>query len=379
VCSGPAIVGSPNVNVNSRPALRIQDVGMHAACCGPNMWTASQGAPTVFINGRAAYRMNDPASHCGGVGRLVQGSADVIIGDLTGGGAAAGGSSVDGQGTGGSTQSSSGSGATASSTTGGATAGGGDGAAGEAGQGRTTTGADPSTSPARTDRRGAEPTAPVDEHWIEVQLVDDAGKPVGDEPYVLTLPDGRERRGHLSQQGVLRLDHLRDAGTCRVRFPLRDEEIADVVESSAARDPLHFVAFELLDADGAPVAFEPYVVHFPDFSRHEGRLDDQGTVRFDTRLTGRFRIMFPDRDPSELEASPEVEASTPPAAGSHHVDFGLVDEAGAPVAFEPYVLELPGGRVLRGALDADGRARVETGDEGVARVSFPERDPETIE
>ena len=47
---GPAIDGSPNVNVNSRPALRVGDHGMHAACCGPNTWTASAGSGTVNIN-----------------------------------------------------------------------------------------------------------------------------------------------------------------------------------------------------------------------------------------------------------------------------------------------------------------------------------------
>lgn len=375
-CSGPAILGSPNVNVNGMPALRIQDVGIHAACCGPNMWVAMQGAPTVFINGRAAYRMNDPASHCGSVGRLVQGSADVIIGDQAGGGGGAGGGRIDAQGSSGRTQSSSGETGTASSSTKSGTNGpGGGGGAPDAGHGP---GA--ARGPSRaTDSRAPAPDAQVDKHWIEVQLLDDAGKPVAEEPYILTLPNGRLRRGHLSKEGILRLENLRDAGNCKIRFPLRDEEVADVASSSRAADPLHFVVFELLDPDGAPVAGEPYVVHFPDFSRREGRLDEKGTVRFETPLTGSFRIMFPDRDPPELEASPEVEESTPPAAATHRVDFGLLDENGAPVPYEPYLVKLPSGRVLRGALDADGRARVETGDEGAAHVIFPERDPGTIE
>lgn len=50
---GPAVCGSPDVNVNSRPALRVGDSGIHAACCGPNTWQAVQGAPSVFINGKA--------------------------------------------------------------------------------------------------------------------------------------------------------------------------------------------------------------------------------------------------------------------------------------------------------------------------------------
>lgn len=87
---GPAIAGSPNVNVNARPALRVGDSGVHAACCGPNTWTAAQGAPGVFINSKAAHRMGDSDNHCGGIGRLIEGSGNVFIGNLSGCGGAAG-------------------------------------------------------------------------------------------------------------------------------------------------------------------------------------------------------------------------------------------------------------------------------------------------
>ena len=77
---GPAITGSPNVLVNGRPALRVTDQGIHAACCGPNMWNAIIGSATVFINYLPAHRMGDTDMHCGGVGTLVEGSLDVIVG-----------------------------------------------------------------------------------------------------------------------------------------------------------------------------------------------------------------------------------------------------------------------------------------------------------
>ena len=77
---GPAIMGSPNVNINSRPALRKDDTGVHAACCGPNMWTAKSGSGTVNINGKGAHRLSDQNTHCGGTGMLIEGSANVIIG-----------------------------------------------------------------------------------------------------------------------------------------------------------------------------------------------------------------------------------------------------------------------------------------------------------
>src|SRR5689334_20842462 len=77
---GPAINGSPDVNVNGRPALRVGDNGVHAACCGPNMWTAAAGSGTVNINGKAAHRLNDADTHCGGSGKMVEGSGNVFTG-----------------------------------------------------------------------------------------------------------------------------------------------------------------------------------------------------------------------------------------------------------------------------------------------------------
>jgi len=77
---GPAIEGSPDVLINYRPALRVGDKGIHAACCGPNMWTAVKGSGTVFINGKGAVRKDDTAQHCGGVGQLIEGSPDVMVG-----------------------------------------------------------------------------------------------------------------------------------------------------------------------------------------------------------------------------------------------------------------------------------------------------------
>lgn len=85
-CVGPAIVGSPDVVVNDLPALRVTDVGMHAACCGPNMWTARKGSPTVLINNLQAHRRGDDDLHCGGMGALAVGSPNVLVGDSGSGG-----------------------------------------------------------------------------------------------------------------------------------------------------------------------------------------------------------------------------------------------------------------------------------------------------
>ena len=79
---GPAVTGSPTVFVNGLPALRVDDIGVHAACCGPNMWRATTGSSTVFFDKKPAHRQGDQDLHCNTtVGSLIQGSPDVIVGE----------------------------------------------------------------------------------------------------------------------------------------------------------------------------------------------------------------------------------------------------------------------------------------------------------
>lgn len=87
--SGPAVAGSPNVNVNGRPAIRVDDPGIHTACCGGNTWNAQTGSKSVFINGKPAHRLGDVVRHCGGVGKCIEGSGNVIVGDEGGTGGTA--------------------------------------------------------------------------------------------------------------------------------------------------------------------------------------------------------------------------------------------------------------------------------------------------
>ena len=79
-CVGPAIQGSPDVKVNGKPALRVDDPGQHSSCCGSNTWQAQAGSGTVFINNKAAHRLGDAVKHCGGDGKLIEGSSNVITG-----------------------------------------------------------------------------------------------------------------------------------------------------------------------------------------------------------------------------------------------------------------------------------------------------------
>lgn len=99
---GPAIAGSADVLTNGLPSLRVGDQGIHAACCGPNMWSAKTGSATVLINGRKAHRLSDMTKHCGGMGQLIIGSPNVLVGDSSSSGGGAGQSTTSS--TGGSAQ-----------------------------------------------------------------------------------------------------------------------------------------------------------------------------------------------------------------------------------------------------------------------------------
>lgn len=83
---------------------------------------------------------------------------------------------------------------------------------------------------------------PVKTTWIEIELVDQNGKPVASEPYRVTPPDGPARTGTLDDRGFARVDGI-TPGTCEVTFPKIDgrewsangpSKTGDVRETSSA-------------------------------------------------------------------------------------------------------------------------------------------------
>lgn len=78
---GPAVNGSTDVFINKLPAIRLDDPGIHMACCGPNQWKVAKGSPSVYVNGKPLARMGDKTKHCGGNGTLIVGSPNVFADD----------------------------------------------------------------------------------------------------------------------------------------------------------------------------------------------------------------------------------------------------------------------------------------------------------
>lgn len=67
------------------------------------------------------------------------------------------------------------------------------------------------------------------------------------------------------------------------------------------------------------------------------------------------------------EAAPGRAVRTPKT----WIEIELIDEKGDPVPSEAYRIQLPDGRVVRGHLDSNGRARFGNLDPGACEVSFP--------
>ena len=76
--------------------------------------------------------------------------------------------------------------------------------------------------------------------------------------------------------------------------PAPAEPAPPVPAPPARARPKTWVAIELVDEDGNPIAGEKYRVELPDGSVAEGALDAQGHARFDAIDPGSCKVSFPD-------------------------------------------------------------------------------------
>jgi len=85
----------------------------------------------------------------------------------------------------------------------------------------------PKTTPLQDEEAAKEEKGaaqqPEEQHWIEIELLDDEGKPVADERYFVELPDGTSLSGRTDGQGRARVEGV-DPGTAKVSFPDLDKK-----------------------------------------------------------------------------------------------------------------------------------------------------------
>ncbi len=179
---GPIVgPGNPQTLIGGIPAAVVGDM---CICVGPPD-VISAGSFTVLIGGKPAARMGDMTAHGG---MITAGCPTVMIGD-SGGGA-------------GSPQA--------------ATMG----AAKVAGSAFTRTGC--ASKGAIAAHEGSPLFTRGDpakkKSWVEIELVDQQGKPAAYERYRVVPPGGEPIEGFLDEKGFARVDGI-DPGTCQVSFP----------------------------------------------------------------------------------------------------------------------------------------------------------------
>jgi uncharacterized Zn-binding protein involved in type VI secretion len=174
------------------------------------------GSPTVFINNMMACRMGDivvekPGLAMGPANPILMGCPTVLIGEVGMGStiptrigeAMTSMSSVIGGDAGSTAQSL----ATASQNAAATVSLAGQDALSQA------VGVDPSqNSSAASDKKV----------WVEIELLDQDGKPVPNEPYRIELPDGSATEGSTDDRGRARVDGI-DPGNCKISFTSLDQ------------------------------------------------------------------------------------------------------------------------------------------------------------
>ncbi|MEA2563912.1 MAG: hypothetical protein QOH06_5416 [Acidobacteriota bacterium] len=73
-------------------------------------------------------------------------------------------------------------------------------------------------------KQGKPAPEPEQKHWLEIELLDDEGKPIANERYFVELPDGSKLSGRTDSQGRARAEDV-DPGTAKVSFPDLDKKM----------------------------------------------------------------------------------------------------------------------------------------------------------
>jgi uncharacterized Zn-binding protein involved in type VI secretion len=209
--------GSPNVLIGYMPAWRAL-IDTHA-CPAVNITGADgvgvvmMGSPTVLINYMMACRMGDivvevPGLALGPANPIIMGCPTVMIGDV--------GMGAPGPATMGAMA-----GALGGST---AVAAHSLAQASEEGVGLVRIAGNPLLSQAIGDGgpNSSENGQAQKKVWVEIELVDQDGKAVPNEPYSIQLPDGTVSEGSTDSDGLARVDGI-DPGNCQITFPSLDQ------------------------------------------------------------------------------------------------------------------------------------------------------------
>jgi hypothetical protein len=124
--------------------------------------------------------------------------------------------------------------------------------------------------------------------WVQLELVDQDGQPVANEPFEVEDSNGNVRKGVLDEKGFGEVGGLAP-GECQVSFPERQWK--------------HWLQLEVVRENGAPASGAPYRVHDPGGRVVVGSLDENGFAEITGLHPGECEVEFPEAINSWLSAS----------------------------------------------------------------------------
>ena len=215
---------------------------------------------------------------------------------------------------------------------------------------------------------------------ITFQLLNEEGNPYAQQPYEISLPDGRTQTGQLDDQGQAHLENI-PAGTCSLSFPDLDAEdwqlIPPETPETPAIDGTSQISFVLVDEDGIPVARQAYQIRFPDGTTQTGQLDDQGQAHFTDIAAGHCEVTFPNLDAEDWQLTQESIEPVPipvPIPESSELSVTIVSEEGTPLADIRYELRQADTIVRQGISGQNGQVQIPNLAAGTYSITFPDLD-----
>jgi protocatechuate 3,4-dioxygenase beta subunit len=218
-------------------------------------------------------------------------------------------------------------------------------------------------------------TSPANEEkaWIEVELTDDAGRPLAGRKVKIELPDGTLIDDALDERGRLRRDDIKPG---RAKIHLVEPDAAPPPRvgppEEIAAEKKAWLDVVLTDDDGRPLAGRKVKIELPDGTLVDDQLDADGRLRRDDLQPGTAKLHLDEEDAAAAAAL--AAATAPEPDRTAWLDVQLTDDAGTPLAGAPVKIELPDGTLLDDKLDDAGRLARRDLAPGEAKLHLVEED-----
>jgi uncharacterized Zn-binding protein involved in type VI secretion len=341
---GTITVGFPMVLIGGMPAARLGD--MHVC---PMMTPGTppiphvggpvvMGSPMVLIGGMPAARMGDPVVCVGPPDTIAMGCMTVLIGE---GGAGSG-----------------------------------------SGGGAISSGAASAMAGALNAASGSIEASTKEEHWIEFEFQDKAGKPVTGVNYTLTGSDNKESESILKPDGRIIRDALPD-GECKVilrdifcpRWSKEKAKVGDKVKLSIK---------SLGVKDGTKVEFTVFMkdIHYNDqiLEKIESEINgEKSEAEWELQVDEKF-MNIAEKSRKEggysqpffyFDAYCEgLISKSPLLYYEDWIELEFKDDSGKALADKKYRMVLSSGEVKEGKTDGSGKVKIEKIPPGIIDISM---------